>query len=214
MTLASNLSLASFADLVKSADVRFTLMFHQETSRAGGELLAADLAPGSWGATITTPPMTHADAHALMALINSRGGALLTFLLTPPDLSYPSSDPTGSIFGSATPVVGTITDRNTVAFTGFPNNYSIPLGTFFQILYDTSRYYLGQFAEAKTANGSGAVSATTIAPSLPSLITGGEAVTVKKPAAKFRVSPGSAYIAKVDAALSTVTFAAEQTAAK
>ena len=42
---------------------------------------------------------------------------------------YPSSDPTGSIFGAATPVVGTIADAYHVAFTGFPAGYVIPLGT-------------------------------------------------------------------------------------
>jgi len=155
--------------------------------------------------------MENAEAEGIMALVNSRAGGLKSILLTNPRLPYPSSDPAGSIFGAATPIVGTITDRLHVAFTGFPNGYSIPRGTWFQILFDTSRYYLGQFCEAKTASGAGAVTTVEVFPPLPTSVASGDAVTVKKPAAKFQTVAGSAYISGLNQAQARVTLGAEQT---
>src|SRR5690606_24074161 len=112
-------------------------------------------------------------------------------------LPYPASDPKGLIIGSTVPKLGTITDRWHVAFTGFPNSYAMPLGTYFSIVFDTSRYYLGQFVESKTANPiTGAVGATEIWPPLPATISGTPDITIVKPPAKFRIEPGSAYPAK------------------
>jgi len=213
MALGTNLTLAQFFDGIDFEDLAFNLDFHQETSRAGGELLVADLAAASWRLEGTSIPYLHATAQKHIALINSRRGGLQTFLGANRSAQYPALDPDGSIFGSSTPVVGTITDRNTLAFTGFPSTYGISVGDLFQIIYDTSRYYLGMFCEAKTASG-GAISAVSVTPPLPDLITGGEAVTVKKPAAKFRVTPGSAHIQTINGLYSTVAFTAEQTSAK
>jgi len=212
MSLADPLGTAAFADLLRIADAQFKPMWAQKRSMTGGgETLYADRAPMTWAANPVTVPMTNAEAEKLMALINSRAGGIKTILLYNHRLAYPSSDPDGSLFGSHTPVVGTIADRYHVAFTGFPNGYVIPTGTYFGIVFDTTRYYLGQFAEDRTANGSGAVSSVEIAPALPDSIVGGEAVTVIKPPAKMRITPGSAYLSLVDALYSRLTFAAEQT---
>lgn len=212
MSLANPLGFAAFFDLLRVADVKFALGWHQEMSgTGGGDDLYADLAPARWQADITTVPMTFAEAEGIMARINSRAGGLKTVLLSNNKLLYPSSDPDGSIFGAATPVVGTITDRSHIAFTSFPNDYVIPLGTFFQVIFDTSRYYLGQFAEAKTADGSGAVSAVEITPPLPASVAPGDAVTVIKPAGKFRITPNSAYPSTISTVHETITFSAQQT---
>ena len=212
MALADPLPVADFFDLFAIEDVRFDPVWSQQASlTGGGTRLYSDRAPMLWRASVTTAPMEHADAEAVMARINSRGGGLKTALIYNPRLPYPSSDPDGSIFGSATPFVGTITDRLHVAFTGFPNGYVVPAGTYFGIVFDTSRYYLGQFAEAKTADGSGAVSAVEIAPALPVSVQTGDAVTVKKPPAKFRIVPNSAYPAQIGALHSRITFDVEQT---
>lgn len=211
MTLANPLPVASFADQLQIEDPSFQPMWTQKASLSGGGTrLYADRAPMLWKADPQTIALPHADAEALMALINSRAGGIKTVLLYNARLPYPSSDPDGSIFGAATPVVGTITDRLHVAFTGFPAGYVIPLGTYFGIVFDTSRYYLGQFAEAKTASGAGAVTSVEIAPALPDSVAPGDAVTVLKPPAKFRIVPGSAYLSLVTALHSKLTFSAEQ----
>jgi len=210
--LANPLAKASFADLLRVQDVRFAPVWSQERSLAGaGEVLYADRAPMLWMATVTTVPMEHSEAQGLMALINSRGGGLKTILLYNHSFPYPSSDPTGSIFGAATPVVGVITDRLHIAFTGFPASYVMPLGAYFQVIFDTSRYYLGQFAEAKTASGAGAITSTEITPALPNSAIAGNAVTVRQPSGKFKIVPNSAYPSTISKVHSVLTFDAEQT---
>lgn len=218
MALGTTLSQAEFFDLLRVAPDGYefeTEPMQQRSLTGGGDRIVASRGPDLLKATLTTVPMPHAEAEGIMARLKSRGGGLKSFLLSNNRLLYPSSDPTGSIFGSATPVVGTITNRITVAFTGFPANYAIPVGTWFQIIFDVTsdakRYYLGQFAEARTASSGGAVSAVEIWPPLPDSVQAGNAVTVKKPAARFLPIGGTEHISSMDALFSRVTFSAEQT---
>lgn len=212
MALANPLPISSFADLLRVSSATFQQGWQQQRSATGGgEIRYADRAPSLWTVELTTPPMEHAEAEGLMALANSRAGGLKTFLLYNHKMPYPSGDPDGSIMGTTVPKLGTIADRLHVAFTGFPAGYSMPLGSYFGILFDTSRYYLGQFAEARTANGSGVIAAVEIWPPLPALITGTPDVSVKKPPAKFRIVPGSAYPSSISQVHSTFKLSAEQT---
>lgn len=212
MTLANPLAVGDFYDLFHVRDVSFVQNFQQQRSATGGgETRYADRAPALWKAEITTKPLLNAEAEAVMALINSRGGGLKTVLMYNSRLPYPSSDPSGTIIGATVPELGTITDRLHVAFTGFPDGYVIPRGTYFSILFDTSRYYLGQFAEPKTAAVGGAVTAVEIWPPLPASIAGTPDVVIKKPPAKFRIVPGSAFPAQDGTLHSTIKFSAEQT---
>lgn len=212
MALADVLGRASFADLLNVADVKFSPQWSQQRSMTGGgDVIYADLGPMLWRAEVTTVPMTYAQAKLRMALINSRAGGLKSLQLYDHSAQYPTSDPTGSIFGSATPVVGTITNRYVAAFTGFPASYVIPQGTWLQIVFDTTRRYIGQFCEAITANGSGAVAAVELAPALPDGIVSGDVVQLKQPAGKFRIIPGSAAINPVDVLNAVLSFSAEQT---
>jgi hypothetical protein len=213
MALADPLAVADFYDLFKVQDVQFVQGFQQQRSATGGgETRYADRAPSLWKAEITTIPMLNAEAEGIMALINSRGGGLKTVLMYNSRLPYPSPDPTGSIIGATVPALGTITDRLHVAFTGFPNSYEMPRGSYFGIVFDTSRYYLGQFTETKTANPiTGTIGATEIWPPLPASITGTPDIIIKKPPAKFRIVPGSAYPAKEGGLNSVIKFSAEQT---
>lgn len=213
MVLADPLAVADFYDLFRAQDVQFVQGFQQQRSATGGgETRYADRAPSLYKAEITTIPMLNAEAEGVMALINSRGGGLKTVLMYNSRLAYPSPDPDGAIIGATVPALGTITDRLHVAFTGFPNSYVMPLGTYFGIVFDTSRYYLGQFVESKTANPiTGTIGATEIWPPLPASITGTPAIVIKKPPAKFRIVPGSAYPAKEGGLHSVIKFSAEQT---
>lgn len=213
MALANPLAVADFYDLFKVQDVQFVQGFQQQRSATGGgETRYADRAPSLWKAEITTVPMLNAEAEGIMALINSRGGGLKTVLLYNSRLPYPSPDPAGLIIGATVPKLGTITDRLHAAFTGFPNNYLVPFGTYFSILFDTSRYYLGQFTESKASNPiTGTIGATEIWPPLPASIAGTPDVVIVKPPAKFRIVPGSAYPAKEGGLHSTIKFSAEQT---
>jgi hypothetical protein len=213
MALADPLPQASLADLLRVQDAGFVQGWQQQRSATGGgETRYGDRAPALWKATCTTIAMPLAEAEGIMALLNSRAGGIKTVLLHNYRLPYPSSDRDGSIIDDTVPKLGTITDRLHVAFTGFPPGYVLPLGTFFGLVFDTSRYYLGQFVEARTANAvTGAVASVEIWPPLPASVTGTPDVSVTKPPAKFRITPGSAYPSKVGPTLCIIQFAAEQT---
>lgn len=212
MVLANPLPQASFADLIKVQDVSFLQGWQQQRSATGGgETRYADRAPPLWKITATTIAVTLDRGEAIMALINSRGGGLKTALLHNYRLPYPASDPDGSILDDAIPKLGAIADRLHVAFTAFPPNYVLPLGTFFGLVFDTSRYYLGQVLEDRVANGVGNVASVEIWPPLPASVVGTLDVNLKKPPAKFRITPGSAFPSKVGPTLTTIQFAAEQT---
>lgn len=213
MALANPLPRDAFADLLKVTDVSFVQNWQQQRSATGGgEPRYADRAPALWKAELTTIQMPNAEAEGIMALINSRAGGLKTVLLHNYKLPFPASDPDGKIIGPTVPKLNVITDRLHVSFSGFPRGYKIPLGTFFGIVFDTSRYYLGQFAEARTANPiTGAVAMTEIWPPLPASIAGTLDVVIAKPCAKFRITPGSAYPSTSSALHTTIKLSAEQT---
>lgn len=211
MSLPDTLPLASFADLIAVASSTFTQSWQQQRAiTGGGETRFADRAPALWMAELVTPPMRHADAEALMALANSRAGGIKTVLLYNTKLPLPASDPDGSIIGSTVPRIAAIDDRLHLSFSGFPPGYIMPLGTYFGLVFD-SRRYLGQFAEARVANGYGMISTVEVWPPLPAAVATGLGVVVKKPSARFRLVPGSAYPTSVNQAFSTFALSAEQT---
>lgn len=212
MALSDTLSVEDFADQFAVQDCTLIQSFYQQSSMTGGgERRYADRAPSMWGATVTTVPMEVADSESLMVLINSRGGGVKTVLAYNYRMPYPPNDPDGSGLGVSVPKLGAITDRLHVAFTGFPPGYTVRRGTYFGVVYDTSRYYLGQFAEDKTASVGGNFTAAEIWPPLPPLVSGTLDVVLKKPPAKFKIIPGSAYPSKEDGVLSTIQFDIEQT---
>lgn len=211
MALADPLGLAAFYDLFRVQDITFVQGWQQQRSaQGGGRTRYADRAPSLWKAEVTTIPLANADMEGVMARINSRAGGLKTALLYNSRLPYPSSDPDGSIIGVTVPELGAITDRLHVAFTGFPAGYVMPFGSYFGIVA-TDLYYLGQFVETGTADGSGNMSTVEVWPPLPASIAGTPDVTIKKPVGRFRIEPGSAYPSKVDGMLATIRFSAEQT---
>lgn len=212
MTLADPLGLSTFYDLFLVQDVTFVQRMQQQRSATGGgETRYADRAPSLWRADVTTVPMDDANAEGIMARVNSRAGGLRTVLLYNSKLPCPSSDPEGVMIGSTVPKLGPIADRLHVGFTGFPAGYAMPFGSYFGIVFDTSRYYLGQFTETGTAGGDGVMPSVEIWPPLPASISGTPDVTIRKPVAKFRIAPGTAYPSKFNGMNSTIKFSAEQT---
>lgn len=209
MALADPLDLTA---LFKASDFKSDIQWMQEASgTGGGEKLYADRGPALRRVEITTPAMTHAEAEALIALLNSRSGGLKTILVPHYRQPWPSTDLEGATFGSATPEIGTVTDRLHIAFADFPANYVIPAGTYFGVEDADGRRYLGQFCEARTASGLGAVSSVEIAPPLPAAFTTGDLVTMIWPVAKYKLVPGTAIVSQVTVGNSRVTFQADQT---
>ncbi len=211
MALPETLPASSFADFLQIEDVQFSQSFQQQRSAtAGGETHYADRAPSLWKAVLTTIAVPNADAEGIMALINSRAGGLKTVLLYNSRMPFPADDPEGAIIGSTIPKLGAITDRLHIAFTGFPAGYKMRTGSYFGLI-SGDLYYLGQFAEDRTATGGGAIASVEIWPPLPASISGTPNISIKKPAAKFRITPGSAYPSRAGSLHSIIRLSAEQT---
>lgn len=205
------LAIATLADLLKTADIEFV--------RDANEQVAVDGAGEHHGKRrgnplrrlkITTAPMPNADMLAINAIIEAAANQQEEFLCYDKRLPYPSTDPTGSIFGSSTPVISAITDGYTISMTGFPSTYVVPGGTWLSILDDTSRYYLGGVVGTKTAS-SGTISSLKLSVPLPDFVDVGGAVTVIKAPAKFRLETDAVYPSKVDLVNSTLVLSAIQT---
>jgi hypothetical protein len=180
MVLPATLPVSVFADRLQITDTRLVQGFQQQQSMtAGGDTRYADRAVSLWALEATTGPVPHHEAEAIMGLINSRAGGLKTFLCHNFKLPYPKDDPTGALLGVASPAINVIADRLHVSFSGFPPSYQLAVGTYFGVVFDTSRYYLGQILEPRTANPiTGAVASVEIWPPLPATISSGAAVAV------------------------------------
>jgi len=206
------LSIASLADLLKTADIEFSLETNEQSSVNGaGEHHGKRRGEPLRRLKITTAPMPNADALALMAVVDAARSMQEEFLCYDKRLAYPSTDPDGSIFGSSTPVISAITDGYTISMTGFPSSYVLPGGTWLSILDDTSRYYLGQVVGTKTAS-SGTISSLKLSVPLPDFVDVGGAVTVIKAPAKFRLEQGvPAFLTNVGLVNASLVLSAMQT---
>lgn len=213
MTLLNPLPADQFADLFGVQDWQLVQTYQQQRSATGGgETQYADRAPSMWKAEgIRTRAVCYADAEGIMARINSRAGGIKSVLLYNKQLPFPADDPEGLIIGAATPKLGAIADRLHVAFTDFPAGYKMRTGSYFGLIFDASRYYLGQFVEDRTASGAGAIASVEIWPPLPASVSGAPDMIIRKPCAKFRIVPGSAYPSLVSGQKNEISFSAEQT---
>jgi hypothetical protein len=105
-------------------------------------------------------------------------------------------------------------NRKALTLSGLPAGYVITMGDYLHVDYGTpSRRALLQASEGATANGSGVTGEFEVRPHLRPGIATALAVTLKKPAAKVKIVPGSVRIETVTTLLSQLRFTARQTLA-
>jgi hypothetical protein len=205
------LSIATLADLLKTADIEFVRVANEQVDYDGvGEHHGKRRGNPLRRLKITTAPMPNADMLAIQAIVEAAANQQEEFLCYDKRLPYPSTDPTGSIFGVSTPIISAITDGYTISMTGYPSTYQIPGGTWLQIIGDTSRYYLGQVVGTKTASG-GTISALKLSVPLPDFVDVGDAVTVIKASGKFRLETDAVYATNVGLVNASLVLSAIQT---
>jgi hypothetical protein len=215
VTLSFPLALADLADLLPIAAVAWTEARQEAVSALGsGEWLTHELGPPLHEAEVRTARLPHARAEQLRARLRAVDGGA-RFYLSNPTMLYPQADPGGTILGSASVVIASINaNRRALTLSGLPAGYVITMGDYLHVDYGTpSRRALLQAAEAATANGSGVTAEFEVRPQLRPGITAGLAVTLKKPAAKVKIVPGSLRIETVTTLLSQLRFTARQTLA-
>ncbi len=191
----ADVSLASLADLLDIESVTWSIQRHDELSGTGdGRIIAAELASPLWTAEVSLNPAYHNEAKQIAARIRALRGPMTAFMLYDPVSKYPQEDHDGSILGSAVVTITAIgANRDTLAFSGLPAGYKLTIGDKVQITdaSDATKTGLFEFSASGTANGAGAMAALAVFPNLPAWANTGDTVTLKKPAARVIVVPGS-----------------------
>lgn len=213
MALVFPLSLAAFADKLRIASAPFVLQEQQQLSGLGtGDVIAAQLAPSRLTAQVTIAPMSHIKAREIQALIESLNGPQHSFYLYSPANCYPADDPGGVKLGSSTVTIASLGANNkSLALSGLPAGYKITAGDALSFDYGVNpvRRAYHRAAEGAVATGGGATPQFELShPLRPGVVTG-VAVTLKKPAAKMFIEPGSLSIQHAGS-LSTISFKAVQ----
>jgi hypothetical protein len=215
LPLTLSFPLADLADLLPIAAMAWNEARQDAISALGsGEWLTHELGPQLHEAEVRTARLPHARAEQLRARLRAVDGGA-HFYLSNPTMLYPQADPGGAILATASVVIASINAaRKDLALSGLPAGYVITMGDYLHIDYGTpSRRALLQAAEGATANGSGFTPEFEVRPQLRPGITAGLAVTLKKPAAKVKIVPGSVRIETVTTLLSQIRFTARQTLA-
>lgn len=186
------LAQASLGDILPIQSVTWELARQQEISATGaGEMLVADLAPPLWEGSVSLRPLLHTEARALAAKLDALDGGMQSFFLANPLGWWPASDPGGTIYGAATPVIESIeANRKELSFSGLPANYKLSAGDMFSVAYGL-RQGLYRLVADVTANGEGETAAVEVRPHLRPGVAATQAAVFSKPAAKVKVIPGS-----------------------
>lgn len=163
---------------------------NDELSGTGdGRLFQAELADPLWTAQVLFAPALNGTADEAEALVRGLHGASEPFLLASPLFCAPKSDPTGSTLGASTVTVGSIgAGRDTMSLSGTPGGYALSVGDKVQVIDSDSpaRYHFFEVLTAVTGSSS-----FDVFPRVPASVTAGDGVTLKYPAARVVIVPGS-----------------------
>jgi hypothetical protein len=197
------------------SDVTFMPQWRQEFSRqAGGTPRVADLGPEIWTAKIGVSIMDNDTAESAAALINQMRGSLDTFYVWNPRRQYPRLDPAGTILGSNTVTIYALGgDNKSLRLTGLPVGYQISRGDFLSWDQGSSpnvKRCLHQFMADATADGSGIIASTEVAPHIRAGASTGLTVSLKRPAAEMMIMPGSYSFPSTGPLTSSISFTAIQ----
>lgn len=194
--------------------IKFRLDVGQELSGKGsGDLIAADLRPARWLAQINSSEMTHAQLASVQALIDQLDGAISTFLLWDASKAYPAADLDGAIIGSSAVKIKSVgSNTKSLALKGLPVGYVLTRGDLLQVNYasPSTRIALHRvIAATVTADSSGETSEFEVRPYIVTGMAADDVVNLKKPAAEFKIMPGS-YDPNAAVASGTLSFQAMQ----
>lgn len=195
MALTFPLTRAQFIDTLRVATADFELGGAVEQSRtASGEIFTAALGARLWQGKIVLADAYIADADAVHAALRRATDPDASFLLYDPFHAYPKADPTGSVLGASSVTIGTIAANNReLSLVGLPAGYVISAGDYLSFTYGSSptRYAFHQVVTGATASGGGTTGNIEVMPAIRTGAAAGAAVTLKQPAMKAIVVPGS-----------------------
>jgi hypothetical protein len=208
------LAITDLADLLPITSGIWEPIYSQEVSGTGaGEMLAADLGPMLWGATVETGPMYLDEAKQLRARILLLNGSIGTFYFWSPEAKGPQSDPKGVILDEAEVTIESVgADKHSLAFTGLPANYALTIGDMLHVDYGSpSRRALFALVENGEASSEGVTAELDVRPHIRPGILAGATVTLIKPAAKVKIMPDTLSIVNQGGLHASVRFTVRQT---
>lgn len=195
MPLEFPLSRAAFQDRLRIANARpFALARFEEVSGLGtGQIITSIIAAPKWEAEfMLSSRLTYAQAAEALALLEALGTSRTVALydVTQP---FPAADPDAVALGSASPTVSAIgSDNASLRITGLPPAYVITIGDMISIGYSSgARRALFRVHETVTATAGGVTPMFAVAPHLPTGLSVGASVMLRRPYAWFRIVPGS-----------------------
>lgn len=190
------LPLAAFQDRLLLTDTVFDLPEQVAISgTGGGEILSARVGPDLWTGELVFGRILTEELRLQRALVNlvRNGGA---FMITDPKRRFPLADPGGLILGSAAPVIGALDagDARLIGLAGLPAGYTLSSGDLlaFEYLSNPGRFALHEVSNGPVAaNGAGATPLFEVRPHLRPGAVAGAPVSLRSPACKAIVVPGS-----------------------
>lgn len=195
MALPVPLALVRLVDLADFSMSRFTLGESRQFNRTGGgAILDASLGSRLWTGEIKLTPMPHgvlAGYEARLEMLLEPGAS---FLVYEKRLTYPVTDPDGSILGASTPTLTAVAVNNIdVTISGLPAGYVLTRGDMFSFQYLSSptRYALHRVVYAATAADGAGVITVQVIPAIRPGYTLGTAISVTKPQMKAKIIPGT-----------------------
>lgn len=179
MALTFPYPLAFFTDDLRAKKVRQSLQrFDQSSGSGDGRFWSEELARPLWTAELSLADRRADLAQQLEAKIDGLDGARNTFLFADPTYPGPSAGASG--LGGVT-ISAISADRSRITLSGLPAGFQIQTGDRFTVTHGAAGVYLGRYAEAGTANGSGVTPSREIRPYLPLGVSVGAAVELVRP---------------------------------
>lgn len=193
MALTYPLSLTAFANQLPFLSSRWELRRSDEFSGLGtGEILAANLGPALWMASVTLKPLRLPAANSILALLEALEGSLRAFYLFNHQQAYPQSDPGGVLVASTSPVIHTLGgDNKSLRISGLPSSFVMTRGDMLSFDYGSpARRAFHRVMETVTAS-SGLTPSFEVRPHIRPGAATSTAVSLSRPAAKMILMPGT-----------------------
>lgn len=192
MALSFPYAVGSFADVIRMASIRVTLVASQQISGAGGgKIFVADLGPKYWEFEVSIINMENADARRVQALIEALDESINDFYLYDPRGEYPIADPDGSILGAASVTISALDANNKeLTLAGLPTGYVLSPGDYLAFDYGTpTKRALHRIVAGATATSGSAT--VEVRPHIEPGAATSAPVTLVKAAARVKMIPGS-----------------------
>lgn len=164
-----------------------------ENTTEGGEVIVAQRGPRLWRWSVTVAPMYGADAAILAGRLEELATGVGSFMATPPFNSAPQADPGARFLGAATPTIASLpAGGRTCTIGGLPGSYRLTAGDFIAVTRDTpARFELHRLVTGGVANAAGLSPVLQVTPAFRPGVVVGAAVTLRNPAMRAVIVPGS-----------------------